>query len=245
MGCWEKLAWDTDFFSIPIGRITASVLDADAVTAILADAQEQGIRCLYFEADPNDLVTVLSVEKNGFHLVDVRVVLEYPFIDRPAPSLVYPVSSDLFITMARESDISRLEGISVEVGQFSRYGFDENFTPGENKRLYQVWIKNSLSGFADAVFVARWGGEDRDAIGLITCTARSGISHIQLAGVHHEHRQKGVGTGLVQAALDWARDLGMEKMQVVTQARNIPAQRLYQQMGFFTKSMSLFYHKWL
>jgi hypothetical protein len=31
----------------------------------------------------------------------------------------------------------------------------------------------------------------------------------------------------------------------VTQARNVPAQRLYQQLGFFTKTMSLYYHKWL
>jgi ribosomal protein S18 acetylase RimI-like enzyme len=242
---WEKLAWDTDFFSIPIGRINASVLDTDAVTVILADAREQGIRCLYFEADPNDLTTVLSVEKNSFHLVDVRVVLEHPFKNRPAPSLLYPISSELCITPAKASDLPRLEEISVEVGQFSRYNFDENFAPGDDKRLYRVWIKNSLAGFADAVFVARWGGENGDAIGLITCTARHGISHIQLAGVHHEYRQKGVGTALVQAALDWSRELDVEKMQVVTQARNVSAQRLYQQMGFFTKSMTLFYHKWL
>lgn len=241
----EMLDWDSNFFSVPIGRITASFLDADAVTAVLADAREQGIRCLYFEADPNDLTTVLTVERNGFHLVDVRVVMEYPFKNRPAPSLTYPISPELVITQARESDLPRLEEISMEVGQFSRYNFDENFGSGEDKRLYRVWIKNSLSGFADAIFVARWGGEYCDAIGLITVTARNGVSHIQLAGVHHEYRQKGVGTGLVQVALDWSKTLEVGKMQVVTQARNVPAQRLYQQMGFFTKSMTLFYHRWL
>jgi GNAT superfamily N-acetyltransferase len=54
-----------------------------------------------------------------------------------------------------------------------------------------------------------------------------------------------VGTALVQAALDWFRGQGLYSAQVVTQARNVPAQRLYQQMGFFTRRMTLYYHKWL
>jgi ribosomal protein S18 acetylase RimI-like enzyme len=80
---------------------------------------------------------------------------------------------------------------------------------------------------------------------LISCILRDDIGHIQLAGVHVDHRQRGVGTGLVQAALDWAKAQGAHGMQVVTQARNVQAQRFYQQMGFFTKAMTLNYHKWL
>ena len=241
----QKLAWDTGFFSVSIGRITASVLDDETTLAVLDDARKEGLRCLYFEVDPNDLTTLLAVEKFGFHLVDVRVVLEYPFEDRPTPSIRYPIPAELVINTAVESDLIRLEELAVEVGQFSRYAFDPNFGSGEDKRLYRLWINNSLHGFADIFFVARWGEDNGDVIGLITCVAREGLSHIQLAGVHHDFRHKGIGTGLVQAGLDWSRDLGVSKMQVVTQARNVPAQRLYQQMGFFTKSMSLYYHKWL
>jgi len=241
----ERLTWDTDFFSVSIGRITASVLDDETAAIILDDACKEGLHCLYFEVDPNDLTTVLAVEKSGFHLVDVKVVLEYPFIDHPASSLRYPVPPELVINEARESDLPRLEEISVEIGEFSRYTFDNNFRPGEDNRLYRVWIRNAFSGLSDVVFVARWADEYGEAIGLITCIAQDGGSHIQLAGVHHDHRQKGVGTGLVQAALDWAKEQGLPKMQVVTQARNVPAQRLYQQMGFYTRSMTLYYHKWL
>lgn len=240
-----KLPWDTDFFSISIGRITASVLNDESAHLILDAARVEGLKCLYFEADPNDLETVLTAEKNDFHLADVRVVLEYPFENHPAPSLRYPIPFDLMITEAFESDLSRLEDIGIEISQFSRYNFDDKFKRGEDRRLYRAWIRNSLSGLSDVVFVARWKGHPEDAVGVITCVAREAVSHIQLAGVHHEHRQRGVGTGLVQAALDWARSQHAKKMQVVTQARNVSAQRLYQQMGFFTKSMTLFYHKWL
>jgi GNAT superfamily N-acetyltransferase len=54
-----------------------------------------------------------------------------------------------------------------------------------------------------------------------------------------------VGTALVQGALDWFRAQGVVRAEVTTQARNVPAQRLYQQMGFFTRRMTLYYHKWL
>jgi GNAT superfamily N-acetyltransferase len=54
-----------------------------------------------------------------------------------------------------------------------------------------------------------------------------------------------VGTALVQGALDWFRAQGVQRAEVTTQARNVPAQRLYQQMGFFTRRMTLYYHKWM
>ncbi len=241
----EKLPWDTDFFSMPIGRIKTTALSDDTVRSILINARQEGLRCLYFEADPNDLSTVLTAERNGFHLVDVRVTLEYPFENHPAPSLRHPIPDDLVVNTAAETDLPRLEEIAMEIGQFSRYTFDNNFQRGQDKRLYQLWIKNSLQGMADVVFVARWADDNGNAVGLIACVKRNDISLIQLAGVHHEHRQKGVGTGLVQCALDWAKSRESRTMQVVTQARNVPAQRLYQQMGFFTRSMTLYYHKWL
>jgi GNAT superfamily N-acetyltransferase len=241
----EKLPWDSAFFSLPIGRITASALDDKVAEVALKEARAEGISCLYFEADPNDLTSVLTIEKNDFHLVDVRIVLEYPFEDRPAPSLRYPIPSELLVMKGDESDLHRLEEIAVEISRFSRYSFDNKFRLGDHERLYRQWIINSFHGLADIVFVARWAEESSDVVGLISCVARDAVAHIQLAGVHHIYRQKGVGTGLVQTALDWARGEKVRKMQVVTQARNVSAQRLYQQMGFFTKSMSLYYHKWL
>jgi ribosomal protein S18 acetylase RimI-like enzyme len=240
----EPLAWDSEFFDLPIGRIIPSQLDELSVMILLKEAQRRALRCLYFEADPNDPATVAIMEQQGFHLVDVRVVLEHPFDNRPAPVPRYPVSPELIIGPPADNEMSRLQDISAQIGRTSRFDFDKNFGPAQSERLYRLWIKNACQGFADAVLVARWhrGGA---AVGLISCVLRAGLAHIQLAGVHMDHRQRSVGTGLVQAALDWAKAQGVHGMQVVTQARNVPAQRLYQQMGFFTKSMTLYYHKWL
>jgi dTDP-4-amino-4,6-dideoxy-D-galactose acyltransferase len=239
-----KLKWDSDFFGWPIGRIIPTELTPASLASILAQAQADRLACLYFEANPDDLHTVRLAEANGFALVDVRVVLEHPFDGRPAPSPRYPISPQLIVEVAQPADLARLIDIGLEVGRTSRYNFDEYFRGEPCDRLYRAWIENSFQGFADVILVARWAANG-DAAGLITCRVKEGVGHIHLAGVHSDQRQRGVGTGLVQAALDWTKANGGRGMEVVTQARNVPAQRLYQQMGFFTKLMNVFYHKWL
>lgn len=241
----ENLVWDTEFFSVAIGRIKTSLLDDETVVAVLDDAREGGLRCLYFEADPNDRNTILTAENNGFHLVDIRIILEYPFGNMPMRSIKYSIPSELIITEAIESDMPRLEEIAVMIGKFSRYAFDDNFGMDETERLYKVWIHNSMHGRADVVFVARWAHENSDAVGLIACLMRGEIGFIDLLGVHNAHSRKRIGSGLVQSALDWAVNQNIGSMQVATQGRNVSAQRLYQRMGFVTKSTTLFYHKWL
>ncbi len=240
----HPLPWDSEFFGIPIARVTTHQLDELTVVSLLEEAQATGLKCFYFEANPDDPASVVVVEKYGFHLVDVRVVLEHPFDNRPAPVPRYPIPAELVVNGPLVGDMPRLRDIAAQIGLTSRFAFDRSFAPQEAERLYRLWIENACNGFADAILVARWQ-ETGEAVGLITCTFKDSVSHIQLAGVHREHRQRNVGTGLVQAALDWSRKQGAHCMQVVTQARNVPAQRLYQQMGFFTRSMTLYYHKWL
>jgi dTDP-4-amino-4,6-dideoxy-D-galactose acyltransferase len=240
----KPLPWDSEFFGVSIGRINLPGLNGDNVAILLDQAQMQGFKCLYFEADPNDPVTVSLAEQNNFNLVDVRVVLEHPFDDRPAPVPRYPVPPELLISPPHLGEMSRLQDISAQIGLTSRFHFDQHFGQLQSERLYRVWIQNACAGFADIVLVARWQ-HNGDAVGLITCTLKDNIGDIQLAGVHVDYRKQNVGTGLVQTALGWAKAQKASSMQVVTQARNVPAQRLYQQMGFFTRSMTLFYHKWL
>lgn len=241
----ENLVWDTEFFSVPIGRIKIPILDDETVAVVLDDARKDGLRCLYFEADPNERSTVLTAEKNGFQLVDIRVVLEHSFGDPPIQPTKNPFPSKLIITEAVESDMPRLEEIAMSIGKFSRYAFDDNFGMDGSERLYKVWIRKSLHGLADVVFVARWEWEDGDVVGFITCLKQGGVGFIDLVGVHNANHRMRIGTGLVQSALAWAVNQNIGSMQVVTQGRNIPAQRLYQRMGFITKSITLFYHKWL
>jgi ribosomal protein S18 acetylase RimI-like enzyme len=42
----------------------------------------------------------------------------------------------------------------------------------------------------------------------------------------------------------WFSEEGVEVVSVVTQARNVRAQRLYQRYGFTTRSVKLWFHRW-
>ncbi len=59
----------------------------------------------------------------------------------------------------------------------------------------------------------------------------------QLAWINHltvapERRRRGVGTALVRASLDWARERGLTTVMVETRTKNHPATALFQKQGF-------------
>jgi len=52
------------------------------------------------------------------------------------------------------------------------------------------------------------------------------------------------GKSLLLVALDWFASQGAKEVRVVTQGKNIAAQRLYQRCGFVIRDLQLWYHKW-
>lgn len=239
----QLLRWDTEFFGLKIGRVLTSRLDVASLEAIVKLAKEGRFECLYFQAEPDDAETVTLAEKAGFHLVDVRIVLEHPFDGRPAPAPRYPIPEEIGLMGPRRKDVPTLEEIAVEIGYTSRFCFDRRFPPDACPRLYQAWLHKAIADARDSVIVAQLSSR---VVGLIACGALPNqVGNIQLAGVQSNWRGRGVGTALVQGALDWFRAQGVDRAKVTTQARNVPAQRLYQQMGFFTRRMTLYYHKWM
>jgi ribosomal protein S18 acetylase RimI-like enzyme len=95
-------------------------------------------------------------------------------------------------------------------------------------------------GWADIVLV-----EDRDGgpVGYVTVHLKGETSSIGLIAVAEEHRGKGVGQALVSSAVDWARSRKVPHMSVVTQGRNIEAQRTFQRAGFLTTKTQLWFHR--
>ena len=108
--------------------------------------------------------------------------------------------------------------------------------------FYETWIENSFRGFAQAVLVVE---VDRKPVGYITSHLRGEEAQIGLMGVADGHQGAGLRwTSLVQHFLSWAAREGAQRATVVTQGRNVRAQRLYQRSGFVTASFQLWYHRW-
>ena len=234
----ERLTWDTEFFGFPVGRLWPRRLTP--ALADLADRRcaELRIRCLYFLCDSTHPASVELAKDRGFQLVDTRITLECRLATLPSSRLDGSAS----IRPACAEDVSLLRDIAAVAFQQSRFYADPNFSRDAASRLYRVWIEKSCTGYAAAVLVADVDGR---AAGFITCNLpRPGWGDIGLIGVDASYVGRGLGRGLVTAALDWFRARGVEHAEVVTQGRNDAALRLYERCGFRTARIEHWFHRW-
>jgi ribosomal protein S18 acetylase RimI-like enzyme len=233
------LSWDSSFFGFRIGRVHADALDEGQVAQLDAWAQDNLVRCLYFQARSDDPTTVLVAESNQFHLVDVRITFVHQFRGQPLSP-----SPNANIRRVLPSEVGILREIALDSYRESRFYFDRRMARERVSALYETWIVKSCNGYADVVFVAH--DSDQRPIGFVSCdlSREQKDGSVGLIGVNQDFRGQGVGTALVQQALLWCFQRGMNNVRVVTQARNVEAQRLYQRNDFVTEDVHLWYHKW-
>jgi len=232
----QLLDWDSAFFGLRVARVCGDRLTEETVTAIRASCAEQQIDCLYFLAAANDQKTVALAEINGFRLVDIRHTLEFRLAG-PRPEKSASVRD------FKSEDLSELRRIASVSHQDSRFYFDPGFPRQACNCLYETWIERSCHSDADRVFVAE---SDSRVAGYVAChAAKDGKEgSIVLIAVADGFRGKGIGKKLVDHAILLFAEIGIVRITVVTQARNISAQRLYEDRGFRTQSMQLWYHWW-
>ena len=165
-------------------------------------------------------------------------------IDRSVTSGVVPLAGDIPGTVRPfvPHDLAALRVIAGASHKDSRFYFDPHFANSRCMELYQTWIEKSCQGYADTVLVADVEGHPA---GFLSChLSDHGKGRIGLVGVASAWQGVGLGTRLVSESLRWFAGHGVDSVDVVTQGRNVPAQRLYQNCGFRTKSVQLWYHRW-
>lgn len=232
----ESLPWDSGFFGFGVARVRGAELTAARCPEIDAWCRGHGVACLYFGARSDDAATARLAEANGYKLADVRLTFER----EPDYCGLEPAA----VRAVRAADVPGFKTIARESYGDSRFYFDERFPRAKCDELYELWIEKSctqaISGIG-AVLV--W--EDQGAgQAFVTCGVKGNAGSIGLVGVARAARGGGVGKGLVDAALAWFLEQGITRVTVVTQARNIAAQRLYQRCGFLTCQVEMVYHKW-
>ena len=237
------LDWDTNFFGFRIARVCADTLTSDSIRSIDDFCLHNQVRCLYFLSTIQEPGTTCLAEEHGFKWVDIRLTFEIATSRNSYFSKDKGSSNTVTICPAKTTDVADLVEISRNSYVDSRFYFDTSFPRSQAEALYQTWIKVSCEGWAEAVLVAVM---DHGPVGYITChlDADQKSGNIGLVGVSSQVHGQGIGKSLVFNALSWFADQGMEKVTVVTQGRNVAAQRLYQRCGFITEKIQLWYHKW-
>ena len=230
----QALDWDSAFFGFRIARLLQRRLTTPILSDVLEWCSCERIRCLYFLASGDSQETTELAETNGFRMADVRVTLARELrADTEPAELVRPF---------READLPSLRTIAATSHRDSRFYYDPGFPNQRCDELYETWIDRSCHGYANTVLVAEYGHEPA---GYVSCHLHpDGVGSIGLLAVADRSRGAGLGGQLVAGALGFFEGAGCKRVIVATQGRNCPAQRLYQNCGFRSSSVELWYHRW-
>lgn len=237
---WEPAEWDSAFFGVSTARLKGGRLSAAEMPDILRGLQAARVQVVHALIDGDHDESVMAAERAGFHLVDMRMTLEWR---ASGPLAVAPYERAL-VRQHHPADVQALQAIARTSYHHTRYYYDQRYPRERCDELYAEWIAKSCRGAAERVLVAERLGEP---IGFVTChlPASEPRGRIGLVGIRADARGLGVGSLLVRTAQRWFADQGARMVSVVTQSRNVEAQRLYQRAGFVTGMVQLWYHKWL
>lgn len=227
------LEWDSAFFELRIARVNEPLRTEREALSALDWSLSHRIQCLYYLAPSDDSRVSAVANKFAFSLVDIRMTL-----GNAHQTAIPPFAR---VRCATEKDLPALIAIARSAHTDSRFYYDGNFSRERCDDLYELWITKTVHGDAQRVFVVEQNGHPA---GYVTCHVNGENGEIGLLGIAEGARRTGCGTELVGAALNFFKMSGIERVRVVTQGRNFPAQRLYQRCGFLTQSVELWFHRW-
>lgn len=238
----EILPWDSQFFGRRIARVQGNRLTAPEGEAVARWCQQESVDCLYLLADADDPETGRVAESLGFRLADVRVEFGLNLATGRRPPAPPPPSAAR-TRLLESADIDDVERLADGLFRQTRFYADPNFGAPAADRLYRRWIRKSCEGDAQAVWLSESAGK---VTGFLSChlDQARGVGKIGLVGIAPEARGTGTGDLLMNRSLDWFSQEKSRTVEVVTQGRNLRAQRLYQRHGFVTQSVQLWYHWW-
>ncbi len=230
---YERLDWDSEFFGRPIGRVGDG--DEPLVSTVGA-ADADGIECLYLlcpAAETEDLQTALAL---GFRPYDVRIEFSRALLKPPS------APAPLGTRDAQPGDEPALESIARDRLTETRFGADPHFPPDRVGDLYVAWLRRGLATPPLRRTLVAGAAE-----GFVTCRfdAERGVGAIELIAVAAGREGAGLGNQLMAASSRAFADAGVERAEVVTQGRNVAAQRLYQRHGYRTARIDLWLHRWV
>lgn len=234
------LSWDSSFFGVTMAQIEGPFTRLHE-NAVFKQARAKGVRFLQFFCDGSDLEGVAAAEAGGFSLVDARMTFELQNLNRRD----IPGHARFRVGRGQPEDIPSLSSIAGRAHLDSRFYVDGRFPVDRIDSLFETWVVRAIHGTFDDFALVLY--QEHKALGYCSLKLRSGgqSAQIGLFGIAAEYRGKALGRYLLETSLQMLTEMGVNEVEVVTQGRNITAQRLYQRAGFLTRRMEFIYHKWI
>jgi len=224
---WKYLDWDSKLLNRNAAKIislNSSKLSEKKIRIIIQKLKENLVRSRIdyatYRLKASDFLTIHSLEKEGFNLVDglINLKLDIAKIVEARPKEVRE---------AEKRDLQYLQELAS--GSFSETRFYNDFKLEKKyaDKIYEEWIKNSLFGkSADKVLV--W--VEKNKVSGFIAIKKSG--NIVLVAVNKKARGKKIGRKLVKTAISYFFKWHLKESTIETQMTNISALRAYQACGY-------------
>ena len=243
---WHVLEWDTAQFGIPAARL--ELLEASGsyaqsraekcrlLASVINQCRSFGVQHLSARVDGGNFTTIHALEDANFELIDgiQTFLLRFNGIHTSRPP-----GTRLF----ESKDLPEVLEIGRTAFIFDRFHADPALSPEVANNVNESWTRNCCLGIAaDAVVVAEVEGR---IASYVACGAdRQALNGtIVLVATGEWARGRGAAHRASLAALHWFASRGMKSVEVGTQLRNIPAARLYENLGFRMTRTSLTFRR--
>jgi len=224
----EFLPWETDFFSMKIGKANGEQCSIDE---IIRQKESERYELIVISYDAFNFDIDAFIASNNGILADKKVTYHKCLDD----NVIFPPE----ISFHKGPLTDELSELAILSGHLSRFNQDFRLR-AKCKQMFIKWIENSLNGqLADKVMVYR---EDGHISGFVTIKQHDFAGQIGLISVSEKLQGKGVGSKLIQACDSWLQRNNATKYEVVTQQNNVGACRLYEKNGFSVKNVKYIYH---
>lgn len=248
----RRLAWDSEFFGVPMGRIDLVLGDDDgardaALRSSLEALRHGGVLHVSARIDAGDLAGTALLEHHGFRLVDSLVTyIARP--NRPAPG---PLRGRGRIRPLDGADAPEVVAIAEEAfrGFRGRFHADPHLPRDRAEALYPEWARQCVSGrMADTVLVSE-GGDGR-LLGFLAFRQREPVSTVSGVPVFGaglgacRPDTPGAYVGLIRAGIAWAHARG-GVAECQTQNYNHATIRVYEAAGLRFARAEYTLHAWL
>jgi dTDP-4-amino-4,6-dideoxy-D-galactose acyltransferase len=231
-GLVEPLAWDSEFFGFPIGRVVLDDATPEKLAAIDAEARAKGLACLYGSLDPINTVAAYDAQRFGHRLVEISQLYRRPcgpFTVRPTEARVRRGTLD---------DLPQLDAAISTIAPWSRFGADPRFGAEAARRMHEAWVTRAAREIDDRLLAV---AEDDSGIIGVSTNVRIDTPRVDFMGVTRPG--SGAAQALMNALFEWAGDVETEAGPCA--ARNVAVIRYVEHCGFSLSKVQYLYHRWL
>jgi len=234
------LAWDSEHFGFPIGKVIWSG-DVSSLEGVITEAKKREFTLLCVIA-PWDRELPSWV----FHFCAGVFVSQRVDFEKKLTGVkqLESVSVGLIELTPANCDMNQVHQLGLVAGQYSRFIRDLRFPRPQAERMFCIWAEDSVRGrLSDVTFgVVDTSGRVR---GFITAKREDKVTRIGLLAVSPQDQGQGIGKRLLAAIENWCVNRIPTTIRVATQGENAGACAFYERQGYSVVERQTIFHLWL